>query len=228
MAASRSKFYSESPTRILYVKKLPNLPDPKVLRKVFEIYGELSMCCYRKRTHTAFIYYYDLRSSIAACNALNMTNVLGKRIKINYSYPRIILNGGHDSFHDRNCGVVLVKTEPARSIEYIRSYFTQYGAIRDIAYTGEGWRIEYYNLRSSEYAMSFGPYHTAQEYIHISYIFTGVLDKDTYIDFQSIQRYLVPPSLSEDTPRRFGPIRASSGLTVLSKRCYDEHDFLPF
>lgn len=216
-----SKFRSDFPTRIIYAAGLPKFHNSGVLIDTFAMFGEVQLLFHVRKARMAFVYYYDIRAAERALFSLRSKNNFGKKFKVVFSHPKIIVNYNYNTAHDINCGVVLVNSSPQRSLEEIEYCFSEFGEIRNILLTYEGYRIEYYDIRSSERAFLLGSYGvTSEDYNHVTYLFTGVLDRGSHIDFNRAKKFLVypipqqpPSSYLISNQRSFGPIRPSFSLS---------------
>lgn len=227
---TKSRYHSDEPTRVLYVNNLPRFHGNRhLLRELFEVYGEVSLCCYLSKKREAFIHFYDLRAAIAAFSSLGNTYVWGRKIKISYNLPRVILYNHSEYEHSRNNGIIFVRYGTQRTREYVLSHFSQFGLIRDVSYVHAGWRIEYYNTRSAEFAMVCGSCNTKEDYIHSEYIFTGPTEEETFIDYDNIAKHLIHSPTKTQPITSFKPIRVTSlRCTAASSYDVDVSDYPPF
>ncbi|EPR61996.1 RNA recognition motif-containing protein [Toxoplasma gondii TgCatPRC2] len=205
-------------SRTLFFGRLPEDVTEDSLRDVVLQHGDLKKVAVYPEKRMAFVEFYDLRHAEAARDALRGSDVLGKRVEVQFSaVKRPDKDGNTGTLYVRPVSTVHVSgnwTDP-NSLDAYRELFSKHGDLKKVSANRKRETekfVEYFDLRDAQKAL---------ESLN-GYVFNGATLHICFAQNASrtINKNVERSGASRRTPESYGPVRGSSSGSGGMSRAY--------
>ncbi|CBZ54429.1 hypothetical protein NCLIV_048580 [Neospora caninum Liverpool] len=195
-------------SRTLFFGRLPEDVTEDTLRDVVAQHGDLKKVAVYPEKRMAFVEFYDLRHAEAARDALRGSDVLGKRVEVQFSaVKRPDKDGNTGTLYVRPVSTVHVSgswTDP-NSLDAYRELFAKHGDLKKVSANRKRETekfVEYFDLRDAQKALdSLNGYVFNGATLHICFAQNASRTVNKNVERQGSRR----------TPESYGPVRGSGG-----------------
>lgn len=146
-------------SRTLFFGRLSDDISEESLRDICQQHGDVKKVAVYPEKHMAFVEFYDLRHAEAARDTLRSSDILGKRVEVQFSaVKRPDKDGNTGTLYVRPVSTVHVSgnwTDP-NSLEAYRELFSKHGELKKVSANRKRETekfVEFYDLRDAQKAL---------------------------------------------------------------------------
>ncbi|PFH33727.1 RNA recognition motif-containing protein [Besnoitia besnoiti] len=204
-------------SRTLFFGRLPEDVTEDTLRDVVAPHGDLKKVAVYAEKRMAFVEFYDLRHAEAARDALRGSDILGKRVEVQFSaVKRPDKDGNTGTLYVRPVSTVHVSGNWAdpNSLDAYRELFAKHGDLKKVSANRKRETekfVEYFDLRDAQKALdSLNGYVFNGATLHICFAQNAS---------RTVNKNAERSGGSRRTPESYGPVRGggSSGSGGMSR-----------